>query len=157
MQFPFLGGIRQSPANGKGEVGFMSSGQPRGHLGNHNRRPCGCRAHRRAPPAPTTVHVRFRERTPPCTRFKDMTFNTRLAVARQATGVVLRRLERLAPSEETLALVDSLEDCVRETKQWTLLPPTVEEQDNLMKRLVALHLEVQKLERQALLVVAIEA
>jgi hypothetical protein len=80
-----------------------------------------------------------------------MTFKTRVAVVREATGVVLLRLERLAPSEETLALVDSLQNCVRETRQWTLSPPTVEDQDGLMKRLVALHLEVQKLERQALL------
>ena len=85
-----------------------------------------------------------------------MTFKTRIAVVRQATGCVLLRLERLTPSEETLALVDSLQNCVRETRQWTLLPPTVEEQDALMKRLVGIHLEVQKLERQALLAVALD-
>ena len=80
-----------------------------------------------------------------------MLLKTRLTIVQEAIEVVLRRLERLPPSEKLDELRTLIRDCMQETTRWTILPPIDREQDVLMTRILALHVEVTKLERQGLL------
>jgi hypothetical protein len=80
-----------------------------------------------------------------------MTYKARLAVVREAIEVVLRHLECLPPSEKTHELHEWVEDCAHETERCLTAATSVREQDTLMKRVLALHVEVTKLERHALL------
>ena len=80
-----------------------------------------------------------------------MLLKTRLAVVQEAIEVVLRHLERLPPSEKLDELRPLVRDCMREAKRWATSPPIDREQDVLMTRILALHVEVTKLERQGLL------
>jgi hypothetical protein len=73
----------------------------------------------------------------------------RLAVAREAIEVVLLHLECLDPSDETERLHASVGECLRETGHWSASPPTDRERDGLMTRVLALYIDVMKLEREA--------
>jgi hypothetical protein len=74
----------------------------------------------------------------------------RFVVIREATEVVLRHLERLLPSDGREQLCASVRDCMQEVEMWSVSTPTMGELDRLVKRVLALHIEVTKLERRAL-------
>jgi hypothetical protein len=76
-------------------------------------------------------------------------FQAQFVVIREAVEVVLRHLASVPPSERTAQLQARLRDCVQETEMWSAAWPTRRELDALMKRVLALHTEVTKLERQA--------
>jgi hypothetical protein len=59
----------------------------------------------------------------------------------------------LLPSETTDELSAWVHDCWQEIEQWVASEPTDREQDALMKRVLALHVAVTKLQRDALLAV----
>ena len=74
-----------------------------------------------------------------------MTLRLRRAIVQQAIHVVRHHLECLPPLPNTGDLYASIDDCIRETMGWTV--SSVEcGQDRLMKRILALHVEVRKLE-----------
>ncbi|MGO9837467.1 MAG: hypothetical protein ACLP1X_25025 [Polyangiaceae bacterium] len=77
-----------------------------------------------------------------------MMIQTQFVVVRDATDVVLRHLESLPSSARTGLLQAWVHDCLKEAEQWSASPPTRRELDRLMKRLLALHVEVTKLERE---------
>jgi hypothetical protein len=64
--------------------------------------------------------------------------------------VVLRRPLALPPSPEVEQLRAKAEECLNETDGWKVLPPTNDERDKVMKRVLKIHVEVAKLERQRL-------
>jgi hypothetical protein len=76
-----------------------------------------------------------------------MLFDARARIVREAIDVVLRRLEGVAPSDKTERLRAWAHECLQETDRWSASPPTTRERDTLMKRVLALHVEVTKLER----------
>jgi glycerol-3-phosphate dehydrogenase len=74
---------------------------------------------------------------------------TRFEVVRQAIDVLFRRLERVPPSEEGAAeLRAQVRDCMRRAGEWSASPPPERERDELMKRVLALHVELAKREGQ---------
>jgi hypothetical protein len=73
---------------------------------------------------------------------------TRFEVVHQAIDVLFRRLERLPPSNTTEELRARVRDCMRKAGEWTASPPASREQDELMKRVLGLHVELVKLESQ---------
>lgn len=75
----------------------------------------------------------------------------RLGVVREAIDVVLRHLECLPPSDRTEQLLVWVQECLQETEHWSELPPTDRQREGLTKRVLALHVAVTKLEREALL------
>jgi hypothetical protein len=77
-------------------------------------------------------------------------FQAQFVVIREAIEVVLRHLESVPPSNRTTQLQARLQDCVQEAEMWSVSWPTPREMDALMKRLLALHVEVTTLERQML-------
>lgn len=79
---------------------------------------------------------------------------SRLVVVRDAIDVVLRHLEALPPSDRREQLRAWVQDCLLEAEQWRASTPTAREREGLMKRLLALHVAVTKIERDALLTVA---
>jgi hypothetical protein len=78
-------------------------------------------------------------------------FDARLLIVQAATDVVLRRLDGLPSSAKTEQLRVLLGECLRHAERWSASPPTPREQDALMKRILTLHVEVTRLERNALL------
>lgn len=76
-------------------------------------------------------------------------FTAQLRIVREAIDVVLRRLERLSPSDKAEQLHVWVQECLEETDQWNASPPTPRDREVLMKRLLALHVAVTKLERDA--------
>jgi hypothetical protein len=74
----------------------------------------------------------------------------RLALARDAIEIVLRRLSVMAPSPEVDGLRHRAEDYLQQAQGWAHTKPTVEDRERLMKRLLALHVDVAKLERQSM-------
>jgi hypothetical protein len=82
-----------------------------------------------------------------------MMLESRFVVVREAVGVVLRHLEVLPPSDTTEQLYAWLDDCLQEVEGWSASPPTDQKGEKLMKRVLALHVEVTRLERAALLAV----
>ncbi len=76
---------------------------------------------------------------------------------REAIEVVLRDLECLPPPDMTEQLQARLQDCVQEAEMWSAAWPTRRELDVLMKRILALHVEVTQLERGAVLASATAA
>jgi hypothetical protein len=72
-------------------------------------------------------------------------------VVREALAVVLRHLERLPPSDRTERLHAELDDCRQEVERWSASPRSDRKGETVMKRVLALHVEVTKLERAALL------
>jgi hypothetical protein len=77
-----------------------------------------------------------------------MMFDARLQIVQAATEVVLRRLDGLSPSAKTEQLRAWIEECLQEGEQWKASPPTPREQDVLMKRVLGLHVQVTRLERE---------
>ncbi len=73
--------------------------------------------------------------------------NARLVVVREAVEVVLRHLDCLPPSDRSGQLYEWARDCGHEIERWVACPPTFRERNVLMERLLALHIEVVKLER----------
>jgi hypothetical protein len=73
---------------------------------------------------------------------------TPFVVLQEAIDVLLRHLEWLPPSIEEKGLRAGVRECIREAGQWSALQPTDRGPDALMKRVLALHVEVVKLERQ---------
>jgi hypothetical protein len=74
---------------------------------------------------------------------------TRFMVVREAVEVLLRHLDRLPRSDRTEQLRVWVQDCLLETERWSASAPTDRERDVVMKRVLTLHVEVTKLERQA--------
>jgi hypothetical protein len=74
----------------------------------------------------------------------------RLAVVREAIDVVLRHLECLPWSDRTEHLHVWVHECLKQTEQWNASAPTDREREGLMKRVLALHVAVTKLERDTL-------
>jgi hypothetical protein len=72
----------------------------------------------------------------------------RLALARDAIEIVLRRLGDLPPSPEVKDLRAKAEEYLCEVDGWSTSPPTAEARDKLMKRALGLHVEVARLERK---------
>lgn len=79
-----------------------------------------------------------------------MSIEAQFVVIREAIEVVLRHLERLPFSDATEQLRTRVRDCAQEAEMWSVAWPTPREMDVLMKRVLALHVEVTTLERQAL-------
>jgi hypothetical protein len=73
----------------------------------------------------------------------------RLTLARDAIGVVLRRLSALPPSPEVEQLRLKAGDCLQQAQGWQHSKPTVEQRETLMRQVLKLHIEVAKLERKA--------
>lgn len=73
---------------------------------------------------------------------------TRFMVVQEAIQVLVRHLGCLPPSEWTLDLRARVEECRREAEEWGA--PSDREQNGLMKRVLALHVDVTKLELHAL-------
>jgi len=71
----------------------------------------------------------------------------RLALVRDAIEVVLRRLSTLPPSPEVEELRLRAEDCLQQANGWAHQAPTVEQREAVMKRALALHSAVARLER----------
>jgi|ERR1035441_1532594 hypothetical protein len=69
------------------------------------------------------------------------------ALARDAIGVVQRRLSALPPSPEVKELRPRAEDYLQQVQDWQHSPRTAEEWDALMMRVLGLHVAVAKLER----------
>jgi hypothetical protein len=72
----------------------------------------------------------------------------RLALARDAIEVVVRRLSALMPSPEVEDLWHRVEDCRQQVDGWAQRPPTVEEREAVMKRVLGLHTAVARLEQR---------
>jgi hypothetical protein len=83
----------------------------------------------------------------------DLLFEAQLVVVREAIQGVFHQLQHVLPSERTDELLAWVLDCWQEAEQWAASPPTDREQDALMKRILAVHVAVTKLERDALLAV----
>jgi hypothetical protein len=81
---------------------------------------------------------------------------TRFEVVRQAIDVLFRRLEGLSPSPAAEELRAEVRDCMRKAGEWTASPPPDRERDGLMKRVLALHVELAKLERRVPQMAAME-
>ena len=72
----------------------------------------------------------------------------RRSAVKQAIDVVVRRLSALPTSPEVEALQQQAEKYLREADAWTASHPVAQEKERLMKRVLKLHVEVAKLERQ---------
>jgi hypothetical protein len=72
----------------------------------------------------------------------------RLTLVRHAIEVVLRRLSLVPPSPAVDELRLKAGDCLQQAQGWQCGKPTTEQWEALMKRVLALHIELAKLERQ---------
>ena len=72
---------------------------------------------------------------------------TGLVAVREAIEVLLRRLERLPTSERSEQLRTSVQDCMRGADPWSPSSQADHERGLLMRRVLALHLEVARHER----------
>jgi hypothetical protein len=68
-------------------------------------------------------------------------------VVQEAIDILLRHLECLPTSETTERLRAGVFECIREAGHWNASQSIDRAPDALMKRVLALHLEVTKLER----------
>ena len=71
-----------------------------------------------------------------------------LALVRDAVDVVLRRLAKLPAAPEVEELRFRAGDYVQLARGWQSAKPTAEQSETLMKRVLKLHVELAKLERQ---------
>jgi hypothetical protein len=69
-------------------------------------------------------------------------------LVRQAIDVVVRRLSALPRSPVVEELLARAQEHQRQADEWVKAPPAAHEREHLMKRVLALHLEVTTLERQ---------
>lgn len=105
-------------------------------------------------PLPTRTEVVHRPRTNLAgfVAEKEMLmFRTQFLVLREAIDVVLRHLEALPPTDLTEQLRTRVQDCAQDAEMWSAAWPTPREMDVLMKRVLALHVQVTKVERSAAL------
>jgi hypothetical protein len=79
---------------------------------------------------------------------------THIETVRKAIAVVLRHLESLPPSDGKQQLRGLVQDCLREADGWATTRPADREREALMKRLLALHVAVTRLEREREVAVA---
>ena len=70
-----------------------------------------------------------------------------LSVAEDAIDVVLRRVSVLPPCPEVDALLSRAARYLGEAEKWRTAPPTVQDRETLMKRVLALHVELARIER----------
>jgi hypothetical protein len=75
-------------------------------------------------------------------------FQAQFVVIREAIEVVLRHLGGLPCSDTTELFRTRVQDFAQETEMWSATSPTPREMDLLMKRVLALHIDMTKLERQ---------
>jgi hypothetical protein len=75
-----------------------------------------------------------------------MMFQAPVMVVRDAAMVVLRHLDVLPHSDEGERLYAAVRDCMRMAEEWGESPPSGREVDALMKRLLAVHVQVARLE-----------
>lgn len=73
--------------------------------------------------------------------------STRVALVQDAVVVVLRRMDALPQGTVLGRLRLGAARCLREAHEWTVTPPIAEEVERVMKRALALHLAVTKLEK----------
>jgi hypothetical protein len=98
--------------------------------------------------------TRFNDSVSPRCGKEDMLAQERqLMVVRDAIDVVLRHLECLPTSDRAEQLRAWVQDWRQETEQWRASPPTAREREGLMIRLLAVHIAVTKIERDAVLAV----
>ncbi len=74
---------------------------------------------------------------------------TRIMVVREAIDALLRHLDCLPTSERAELLRAWLGDCARDAEQSSASLRSDRERDEFMKRVLALYIEVRKLERHA--------
>jgi hypothetical protein len=74
---------------------------------------------------------------------------TQLFAIQEAIEVVLRDLEGLPPSDTTEEFCTRLQDCAQDTVMWGASRPTQRELDVLLRRVLALHVDVTNAERGA--------
>jgi hypothetical protein len=72
-----------------------------------------------------------------------------VALIRDATEIVMQRLSALPASPQLEELRLRCDDYLQQAQGWLHKAPTVEERERVMKRVLGLHVEVAKLERQA--------
>jgi hypothetical protein len=71
-----------------------------------------------------------------------------LSLIKDPIDVIFRRLAALPPSPEVEDLCGKAKAYLRMTDDWKASPPTAEERNWLMKRVLELHVQVAKLERE---------
>jgi hypothetical protein len=76
-----------------------------------------------------------------------MVRRTRFMVVQEAIDVLLLHLEGLPPSEATELLRSGIDECILSLVHWQASPPTDRERDELMKRVLGIHAEITRLER----------
>jgi hypothetical protein len=74
-------------------------------------------------------------------------FQAQVVAIREAIEVVLRHLEALPRCDMTEQLRTRVQDCAQDAEMWSAAWPTPCKMDLLMKRVLALHVEVAKVER----------
>jgi hypothetical protein len=72
---------------------------------------------------------------------------TRFMVVQEAIDVLLLHLECVPPSEGAELLRSGIDECITRLARWRASPPTDRDRDELMKRVLALHVKVTKLEQ----------
>jgi hypothetical protein len=70
-------------------------------------------------------------------------------VVQEGIVVLVLHLEFLPPSDRTEQLRACIRDCLRDAEHWSASPPSDRERDVFMKRVLALYVEVMKLEHHA--------
>jgi hypothetical protein len=70
-------------------------------------------------------------------------------LVQQAIDIVVRRLSALPRTPIADALLARALEHQRQVEEWAKAPPAPQEREQLMKRVLALHVEVTTLERQA--------
>lgn len=71
-----------------------------------------------------------------------------LSLVRSPIDVIVRRLSALPSSPRVEELRLKAEECLREVDGWLASPPTAEELNRLMRRVLKLHTDVARLERE---------
>jgi multidrug resistance efflux pump len=79
-----------------------------------------------------------------------MTLQSRFSVVSEAIDEVLRRLQALPQSDRREQLHAWVLECLEQAERWSEASRTDREREGLMKRVLALHVAVAKLERDAL-------
>lgn len=68
-----------------------------------------------------------------------------IALVIEAANVVLRHLSDLPDGDEARALREKTLDCIQEAAAWQSGKPSVQVREAMMKRVLALHVEVKRL------------
>jgi hypothetical protein len=78
-----------------------------------------------------------------------MTVSRRLKFARDAVEAVVGMLTGLPDGRERRRLVDDASECEREIQGWDQRPPTPEQHEEMMKRVLGLHIAAATLARSS--------